>query len=116
MRKIIGLIIIFFIININAQAEVRMFECDNFQNTDAGFVGYKSSVLDSFSNDKIRFSGYAFQIEMKFKSWKKNFIIKEHPIVFVNRTDGVSKMNGDIIWEAFIGVFILIFESLFNKK
>ena len=47
---------------------------------------------------------------------EKKFIIKEHPIVFVNRTDGVSKMNGDIIWEALFGIFILIFENLYKKN
>ena len=99
-----------------ASLYVRVLTFMPIKDPTSGFVGYKSSVLDSLSNDRIRFSGYAFQIEMKFKSWKKNFIIKEYPIVFVNRTDGVSKMNGDIIWEAFFGVFILIFESFFNKK
>ena len=99
-----------------ASLYVRILTFMPVKDPTSGFVGYKSSVLNSLSNSKIRFSGYAFQIEMKFKSWKKKFILKEHPIVFVNRTDGISKMNGDIIWEAFFGVFILIFESIFNKN
>ncbi|MEE3034653.1 MAG: polyprenol monophosphomannose synthase [Bacteroidota bacterium] len=99
-----------------ASLYVRILTLMPIKDPTSGFVGYRRNVLDSLGNDKIRFSGYAFQIEMKFKTWKKNFIIKEHPIVFVNRTDGVSKMNGSIIWEAFFGVFFLIFESFFFKK
>ncbi len=99
-----------------ASLYVRILTLMPIKDPTSGFVGYRRSVLSSLSNSKIRFSGYAFQIEMKFKAWKKNFIVKEHPIVFVNRTDGISKMNGSIIWEAFFGIFFLIFESFFYKK
>ncbi len=99
-----------------ASLYVRILTFMPIKDPTSGFVGYKSNVLKSLIPEKIRFSGYAFQIEMKFKSWKKKFIIKEHPIVFVNRTDGVSKMNGDIIWEALFGIFILIFENLYKKN
>ena len=66
--------------------------------------------------NKIKFNGYAFQIEMKFKLWKKKFKLKEHQIIFVNREQGESKMNKNIIFEAIIGVIKLKFNSIFNKN
>ncbi len=75
----------------------------------SGFVGYKSKVLNSISLDKIKFIGYAFQIELKYKSWKKGFILDEHSIIFKNRVKGKSKMNSSIIWEAIYGVVKLKF-------
>ena len=73
----------------------------------AGFVGYKRRVLEAIDLDKIKFIGYAFQIELKYKAWIKNFLIKEHPIIFINRVYGKSKMSGDIVWEALFGVLLL---------
>ena len=70
----------------------------------AGFVCYKRKVLDSINFDNIKFIGYAFQIEMKFASWKLGFKIKEVPIKFVDRKIGVSKMSKGIIKEAIKGV------------
>ena len=64
----------------------------------------------------LSFVGYAFQIEMKFKLWKKACTLKEIPIVFVNREKGVSKMNSSIIWEAIYGVIYLKFESIYKRK
>lgn len=75
----------------------------------SGFVGFKSKVLNSISLDKIKFIGYAFQIELKYKSWKKGFSLDEHSIIFKNRVKGKSKMNGSIIWEAIYGVLKLKF-------
>ena len=75
----------------------------------SGFVGFKSKVLNSISLDKIKFIGYAFQIELKYKSWKKGFSLVEHSIIFKNRVKGKSKMNGSIIWEAIYGVLKLKF-------
>jgi len=80
----------------------------------AGFVGYTRAVLEQLDFKKIKFVGYAFQIEMKFKIWKKGSKYKEHPIVFTNRVLGVSKMNGKIIWEALSAVLILRIRSIFN--
>jgi len=71
----------------------------------AGFVCYKSKVLSSINLDNIKFIGYAFQIEMKFASWRLGFKIKEVPIVFIDRKIGVSKMSKGIIKEAILGVF-----------
>tara|TARA_Y100001980_G_C14554774_1_gene342018 strand:- start:1605 stop:2321 length:717 start_codon:yes stop_codon:yes gene_type:complete len=75
----------------------------------SGFVGFKSKVLNSISLDKIKFIGYAFQIELKYKSWKKGFSLDEHSIIFKNRVKGKSKMNSSIIWEAIYGVLKLKF-------
>ncbi|MAD13297.1 MAG: dolichyl-phosphate beta-D-mannosyltransferase [Flavobacteriaceae bacterium] len=75
----------------------------------AGYVGYKRKVLENINLDKIQFVGYAFQIEMKYKSWKKNFRITEYPIIFKNREKGESKMDKSIFWEAIIGVIKMRF-------
>ena len=79
----------------------------------AGFVGYRRAVLESLDLNEIKFIGYAFQIELKYKAWLKKFKLVEHPIVFLNRTKGKSKMNGGIIWEALFGVLFL---RLFKRR
>lgn len=81
----------------------------------AGFKCYKRKVLESIDLDSIRSNGYAFQIETNFLAWKKGFIIKEMPIVFVDRRVGVSKMNKKIVYEAAFMVWKLKARSLFNK-
>ena len=73
----------------------------------SGFVGYKSVVLKKIGLDNIKFQGYAFQIEMKYKGWINSFSLIEHPIVFKNRVRGESKMNINIFWEAIFGVIKL---------
>jgi len=73
-------------------------------DTTAGFVCYQRKVLESIQFDKIKFVGYAFQIEMKFKAWKHKFKIKEVSVIFTDRTLGASKMSGNIVSEAFFGV------------
>ena len=70
----------------------------------AGFVCYKRAVLESINLDAIKFIGYAFQIEMKYTAYKKNFNIKEIPIIFTDRRYGVSKLSKGIISEAILGV------------
>ena len=75
----------------------------------AGFVGYRKKVLKSIKTDRIKSIGYAFQIEMKYISWKKKFKFKEHPIVFKNREKGISKMGSRIIFEACLSVPLLRF-------
>ncbi len=84
-------------------------------DTTAGFVGYKRKVLETIELDKIRFKGYAFQIEMKFTAYKCGFQIQEEPIVFVNRVLGTSKMSGGIFSEALFGVIRLKVSSWFRK-
>jgi dolichol-phosphate mannosyltransferase len=89
----------------------RMKICD----TTAGFVCYKRHVLESINLDKIKFVGYAFQIEMKFKAYLKKFKIVEVPVIFTDRTKGKSKMSGGIISEAIFGVINMKLKSLFSK-
>ncbi len=83
-------------------------------DTTAGFVCYKRKVLEAINLDKIRFKGYAFQIEMKFTAYKLGFKLKEIPIIFINRVEGVSKMNGGIFSEALFGVIQLKWSSFFK--
>ena len=73
-------------------------------DTTAGFVCYKRKVLETIKLDKIKFVGYAFQIEMKFKAWKHKFQIKEVSVIFTDRILGTSKMSGNIVFEALFGV------------
>tara|TARA_B100000214_G_scaffold149024_1_gene106596 strand:- start:2416 stop:3138 length:723 start_codon:yes stop_codon:yes gene_type:complete len=80
----------------------------------SGFVGYTNQALSSIKLSEIKFNGYAFQIEMKFKLWKKKFKLKEHQIIFVNRKLGKSKMNQNIIFEAILGVIKLKINSFFK--
>ena len=80
-------------------------------DTTAGFVCYKRQVLETIELDKIRFKGYAFQIEMKFTAFKCGFKIQEVPIIFVNRVLGTSKMSGGIFSEALLGVVKLKINS-----
>ncbi|WP_204344184.1 polyprenol monophosphomannose synthase [Psychroserpens algicola] len=89
----------------------RMKICD----TTAGFVCYKRQVLETINLDGIKFVGYAFQIEMKFKAYLKKFKIVEVPVIFTDRTKGKSKMSGGIISEAIFGVINMKFKSLFSK-
>ncbi len=81
----------------------------------AGFVCYRKEVLDTINLDEIRFTGYAFQIEMKFAAWKLHFRIKEIPIIFQDRAYGISKMNKGIVKEGILGVLKLRWHSLFTN-
>ena len=84
-------------------------------DTTAGFKCYRREVLETIELDKIRFKGYAFQIEMKFTAYKCGFTLKEVPIIFINRQLGTSKMSGGIFGEAFLGVIQLKLSSLTRK-
>jgi dolichol-phosphate mannosyltransferase len=72
-------------------------------------------VLEAIPLDKVRSDGYAFQIEMSFKAWKRGFTLREIPIVFTDRRAGVSKMNRRIVWEAAGTVWWLRFASMFGR-
>ena len=87
----------------------------NVHDTTAGFVCYRRKVLETIELDKIRFKGYAFQIEMKFTAYKCGFKIQEVPIIFVNRVLGTSKMSGGIFSEALLGVIKLKLNSWVRK-
>lgn len=98
-----------------ASAYVRIVTGMNVRDTTAGFVCYRRNVLETIDLDKIRFKGYAFQIEMKFTAFKMGCRIKEVPIIFVNRVLGTSKMNSSIFGEAVFGVLQLRIRSWFKK-
>lgn len=98
-----------------ASKYVRMITRMPIHDTTAGFVCYHSKVLRTMDLDKIKFKGYAFQIEMKFTAYKYGFRITEVPIIFVNRVLGTSKMNSSIFGEAVFGVIRLKWNSFFKK-
>ena len=86
------------------------------QDTTAGFVCYRREVLERINLDTIRFVGYAFQIEMKFKAYLYKFNIVEVPVIFTDRTRGESKLSSNIISEAVFGVIKMKLKSLFGKE
>ncbi|MEG0011172.1 MAG: polyprenol monophosphomannose synthase [Muribaculaceae bacterium] len=98
-----------------ASAYVRIVTGMNIRDTTAGFACYRREVLETLNLDEIQFKGYAFQIEMKFLSYKYGFKIVEVPIIFVNRVLGTSKMNSNIFGEAVFGVIKLTIGSWFRK-
>ncbi len=98
-----------------ASAYVRFITGMKIRDTTAGFKCYTSKVLKAIRLDKIRFTGYAFQIEMKFTAWKLGFNIVEVPIIFTDRTIGESKMSKGIFKEAIFGVISLRWRSFFIK-
>ncbi|GAA0712778.1 polyprenol monophosphomannose synthase [Aquimarina litoralis] len=98
-----------------ASKYVRLITGMNIHDTTAGFVCYKREVLEKINLDKIKFVGYAFQIEMKFKAYLLKFKIKEVPVIFTDRTRGTSKMSKGIISEAIFGVLRMKLKSLFNS-
>ncbi len=99
-----------------ASKYVRVITGMDIHDTTAGFICYKRKVLETIELDKIQFVGYAFQIEMKFKSYLLGFKLKEIPVIFTDRTRGTSKMSGSIISEAVFGVIYMKIKSLINKK
>ncbi len=98
-----------------ASAYVRRITGMNIRDTTAGFKCYSRKVLQTIELEKIKFMGYAFQIEMKFTAWKCGFKILEVPIIFHDRTEGESKMSGKIFREAILGVIEMKLKSIFRK-
>ena len=98
-----------------ASKYVRFVTGINIHDTTAGFVCYRRRVLKTIDLDKIRFKGYAFQIEMKYTAYKIGFKIKEVSVIFVNRKEGTSKMSGGIFSEALFGVMRLRLDDWFKK-
>jgi dolichol-phosphate mannosyltransferase len=98
-----------------ASAYVRFVTRMKIWDTTAGFKCYTRPVLEAIDFDNIHFTGYAFQIEMKFLAWKLGFKIVEVPIIFTDRTLGESKMSKGIFREAVFGVITLRFKSFFKK-
>lgn len=98
-----------------ASKYVRLITGMKIHDTTAGYVCYKRMVLESLDLDKIKFIGYAFQIEMKFKAYLKKFKIIEVPVIFTDRTKGESKLSSGIISEAIFGVISMKLKSVFKK-
>jgi dolichol-phosphate mannosyltransferase len=98
-----------------ASVYVRLITWMPIQDTTAGFVCYKRNVLEAIDLDKIKFVGYAFQIEMKYAAHCLGFSIKEVPIIFTDRVEGSSKMTKGIFQEAVVGVLKMRWNSLFNS-
>lgn len=98
-----------------ASLYTRMITWMPVKDPTAGFVCYRKEVLETINLDEIRFVGYAFQIEMKFAAWKLRFKITEVPIIFQDRTVGISKMNKGIVKEGILGVLKLRWHSLFTN-
>lgn len=102
-------------LSVGASLYVRMITWMPVKDPTAGFICYSRPVLEAIDLDKIRFIGYAFQIEMKFAAYSLGFKIKEVPITFKDREEGVSKMSSGIIKEAVWGVLQMKWNSFFNS-
>ena len=98
-----------------ASVYVRMITGMKIMDATAGFICYQRNVLEKINLDRIKFIGYAFQIEMKYRAFAKNFSIIEVPVIFTDRTKGQSKMSGAIIKEAVFGVIYLRFRKFLNR-
>ena len=98
-----------------ASKYVRIITGMPINDSTAGFKCYKREVLQTIKLDEIQFVGYAFQIEMKFKSWKYGFNVVEVPVIFTDRTEGTSKMSGGIFFEAVFGVIQMKIKSFFRS-
>ena len=98
-----------------ASRYVRIITGMNIHDTTAGFVCYKCQVLEALDLDAVKFVGYAFQIEMKFKAYLKKFKIVEIPVIFTDRAKGESKLSSSIISEALFGVISMRLKSIFQK-
>lgn len=97
-----------------ASVYVKLITGMKIHDATAGFICYRRSVLETIKLDKIKFIGYAFQIEMKYRAFIRKFNIVEVPIIFTDRTKGQSKMSGSIIREAVFGVILLRIKKIFN--
>ncbi|MFC4738693.1 polyprenol monophosphomannose synthase [Flavobacterium ponti] len=97
-----------------ASVYVRLITGMKIADATAGFVCYKRNVLEVIDLDRVKFIGYAFQIEMKYRAFVNKFKIVEVPIIFTDRTKGQSKMSGSIIKEAVFGVILLRIKKIFN--
>ncbi|MGB5275039.1 MAG: polyprenol monophosphomannose synthase, partial [Flavobacteriaceae bacterium] len=104
------------LLSYGASFYVKMITGMRVHDPTAGFVCYKRHVLESIQLDSVRFIGYAFQIEMKFRAYLLNYKIEEVSIVFRDRVLGKSKMSGSIIKEAVWGVLVMKIRSIFRKK
>lgn len=98
-----------------ASVYVKLITGMKIHDATAGFICYKREVLEKIDLSKVKFVGYAFQIEMKYRTFVKKFLIAEVPIIFTDRAKGKSKMSGSIIREAVFGVILLRIKEIFNR-
>jgi dolichol-phosphate mannosyltransferase len=103
------------LLSYGASLYVKLITGMGIHDPTAGFVCYNRKVLEAINLDTIKFVGYAFQIEMKFRAYLKKFKIEEVSIIFTDRELGKSKMSSSIIWEAVFGVISMKFRSIFSK-
>ena len=104
------------LLSYGASLYVRIITGMKILDPTAGFVCYKRQVLEAIDLEAIKFIGYAFQIEMKYTAYKKNFNIKEIPIIFTDRLHGVSKLNKGIIKEAILGVIKMRLKTILRTS
>ena len=104
------------ILSYGASIYVRLITGMRVKDATAGFICYKRQVLEQLNLDQIKFVGYAFQIEMKFKAYLKKFKLVEVPVIFIDRTKGESKLSSSIISEAIFGVISMKIKSLFKSN
>ena len=104
------------LLSYGASIYVKMITGMRVQDPTAGFVCYRRHVLEAINLDSIRFVGYAFQIEMKFRAYLQDFKIEEVSIIFRDREKGKSKMSGSIVKEAIWGVFVMKLRSIFQRN
>ncbi len=102
------------LLSYGASVYTRVITGLHIKDTTAGFKCFRRAVLESINLDNVHSNGYAFQIEMSFKAWKKGFTLCEHPIVFMDRQVGTSKMSKKIVYEAVFMVWKLKLQSLFG--
>jgi len=103
------------ILSYGANVYTRIITGMNIKDATGGFKCFKRKVLESINLDDVHSNGYAFQIEMNYKAWRKGFRLFEHPIIFMDRTLGQSKMSKNIIYEAIWMVWRLKFQALIGK-
>lgn len=104
------------LLSYGASVYVRLITGMPVRDPTAGFICYRRKVIENIGISRIQFIGYAFQIEMKFRAFLKKYTMVEVPIVFTDRTRGISKMSGKIITEAIFGVITMKFKSIFQKN
>ena len=102
------------ILSYGANVYTRVITGMPIKDATGGFKCFRREVLQSINLDKVKSNGYAFQIEMNYKAWIKNFRIYEHPIIFMDRTAGQSKMSKNIIYEAAFLVWKLKVQAMFG--
>ena len=104
------------LLSYGASLYVKIITGMKIEDPTSGFICYSRKVIEAINMDSIRFIGYAFQIEMKYKSYIRKFKILEVPIIFTDRSKGKSKMNSSIIKEAIFGVIMMKLRNLFNRE